>query len=356
MLDYYRDYGESIITDYFDGISDVNEDGRVDIFITPIVESGTAAFVWSGDFFDQSSCAQSNEAEVVYFAKSPIDNIGVGDPPNYQALSTLVHEMKHVSSLYKSIGRWSASGGADEGYHPDWIEEGTAEIAAEMSSRKAWATLTGGPAVGAMANRDHRVATGHTKENYGILLRWSGTLFYVYSQPNGVVVTPTGAHHSHSIYGSGWHFNRWLGDAYGNASTAYADASHFKSQNDSLSTSGVAGVLALTGKSWTELMEEYVAAVMYNGTGAPQPTRAFTTHDFVSGLTELLVNQVEGSYPYPVNLSGSATTSPFSSGTYFGSIGASGIRVHDFTSNGTGVGMEVAVTLTGGRVVVVRLN
>jgi len=306
-------------------------------------------------FPEQWTCAQSNRAEVVYFAKSQIDNIGVGDPPNYQALSTLVHEMKHVSSLYKSIGRYRSTGGTDD-YHPDWIEEGTAEIAAEMSSRKAWATLSGGPAVGAMANRQHKLNTGITKENYGILLRWSRTLFYVYSQPNGVVVTPNGAHDSHSIYGSGWHFNRWLGDAYGNASTAYADASYFKSQNDSLSTSGVAGILALTGKNWTQLMEEYVAAVMYNGTGAPQPTLAFTTYDFVSALTGLLVDQVEGSYPYPVNLSGSVTTSPFSSGTYSGPVGASGIRVHDFTSNGTGVGMEVAVTLAGGRVVMVRLN
>ncbi|MCK5651054.1 MAG: hypothetical protein KAJ42_06750, partial [Gemmatimonadetes bacterium] len=352
MLDYYRDYGESIITDYFDGISDVNEDDRVDIFITPIVEEGVAAFVWSGDFFDKSDCAQSNEAEVVYFAKSQIDDL---DDDKFQALPTLVHEVKHVSSLYKSIRRYYASGGLDD-YHPDWIEEGGAEIAGEMSSRKAWATLSGGPAVGDMANRQHKLNTGITKENYGILMRWARTIYYMYSQPNGVVVTPTGAHASHSIYGSGWHFHRWLGDAYGNASTAYADAAFFESQNDSLSTSGVAGILDLTGKNWTQLMEEYAAAVMYNGTGAPQPIRAFTTHDFVSGLTGLLTNQPEGSYPYPVNLSGTATSSPFTSGTYSGSIGASGIRVHDFTSNGTGVGMGVEVTMTGGRVVVVRLN
>jgi hypothetical protein len=183
-------------------------------------------------------------------------------------------------------------------------------------------------------------------------------MFYMLSQPNGVVNTPNGAHERHNIYGSGWHFHRWLGDAYGNASTAYADATFFSSQNDSLSASGVPGILDLTGKSWRQLVEEYAAAIMYNGTGAPQPARAFTTNDFVSGLTELLLEsaQPEGYYPWPVNLSGSATTSAFTSGTYSGPVGASGIRVHDFTSNGTGVGMDVSVILSGGRVVVVRLN
>ena len=47
------------------------------------------------------------------------------------------------------------------------------------------------------------------------------------SQPNGLVVTPNGAGSGHSVYGSGWNFHRWLGDAYGNASTPFADAGLF---------------------------------------------------------------------------------------------------------------------------------
>ena len=354
LLNYYEDYGKTVIDEYFDGVSDIDEDGRITVFATPVVDDGVAAYVWSGDFFETSSCGNSNERELVRFNAGVIRGMLDG---NFQALATLVHEAKHVSSLYKSISRYYASGGVDGGYQPGWIEEGTAEIAGEMSSRLAW-EAAGGPAVGSMIRRSDKVIT---EESYGVLLRWVRTINYLYSQPNGVVGTPVGASSGHSVYGSGWHFHRWLGDSYGNAASArLADGPFFVALNDSLAVSGAQGIRDLTGKSWPQLLDEYATALMLIGTGAPQPEWAITSYDFPDVTSGLLQapHQPPGYYPWPVNVSGDNTTQTFSSFVSMGTVGPSGIRVYDLTSDGTGAGISVKVETTRDpvRIVVVRLQ
>jgi len=354
MLDYYEDYGKQVIEEYFDGVSDIDGDGRITVFATPVVGENVAAYVWSGDFFDAESCGNSNEMELVRFNSSVIRGMSSG---NYQALATLVHEAKHVSSLYKSIRRYYASGGVDPGYHPGWVEEGTAEIAGEMSSRLAW-EAAGGPAVGSMIRRSDKVIS---QESYGVLLRWVRTIFYLYSQPNGVVGTPQGALSDHSVYGSGWHFHRWLGDSYGDAASArMADGPFFISLNDSLIVSGDQGIREVTGKSWGELLDQYASAIMLIGTGAPQPEWAFTSYDFPDVTTGLLQapHQPPGFYPWPVNVSGDNASDTFGSFVSSGTIGPSGIKVYDLTSDGTGDGISVKVSTTKDpiRIVVVRLH
>jgi hypothetical protein len=351
LLDYYQDYGEQVINDYFGGVTDINNDGQIVVFATPAVSDGVAAFVWSGDFFSTESCSASNEMELVRFNANTIRGILTG---NFQAFGTLVHEVKHVSSLYKGIARFDASNGSDS-YQPSWIEEGTAEIAGEMSSRLAWADA-GGPAVGDMIVRSDKVIS---KESYGVLLRWVRTIFHLGLQPNGLVATPEGADESHTIYGSGWHFHRWLGDAYGSAALSpRADAPLFTVLNDSLSASGPQGIKDVTGKQWNELMDEYISAFLLNGTGAPQPEWRITSYDFPDVTTGLLQTQRPGFYPWPVNVSGDNTTQDFAAFLSQGTIGPSGIRVYDLTSTGVGLGLEVEVETTRDpiRIVIVRIQ
>jgi hypothetical protein len=346
MLDYYRDYGRPVIESYFEGTTDLNVDGKILVLVSPVVESGTAAFVWSGDFFPRTQCAASNQMELVRFNYSVINAMS-GSSPNYQALATLVHEVKHISSLYKSIVRGD--------YQPVWVEEGTAELAGEMSSRLAW-EAAGGPAVQAMIRRSDKVVT---KESYGVLLRLARTIGYLGSQPNGIVVTPQGAGSGHDVYGSGWHFHRWLGDAYGGASTRLADTLLFRSLNASSAPSGILGIeLVGTGRTWAALLEEYAAAVLANGTATAGSVRSFTSYDFPSITAGLLVGQRPGSYPWPVNLAGTESSAPFASGSFTGAIGSGGIQVFDLTSDGTGLGLEVKVQSAQGtlRIVVVRIQ
>jgi hypothetical protein len=360
LLDYYATHGEQVIETYFNGISDVDGDGQILVFVTPAITDveNAVAYVSPADFYPKTEkvrdgviwpgCPASNEAEMMRFSHPYIQTMS--DDDRFGALGTLVHEVKHISSLYKSLFRGEI--------HPVWVEEGTAEIADEVASRIAWAGA-GGPAVGALARGSN--VSEFTPENYGTVAVIAGTVLYLSSQPNGVVVTPAGAEEGHSVYGSGWHFHRWLGDAYGNAATPLGDAAFFRTLNDSVTAAGVDGILEVTGaRSWGELMAEYLAAIMVNGTGAPQPQRAFTSYDFPTITGIFSFPDPDGDYPWPVNLTGEAVTGPFATSTFAGPIGPSGVRVIDLSSNGTGLGLEVKVWATGSldsfRMVLVRVE
>jgi hypothetical protein len=210
--------------------------------------------------------------------------------------------------------------------------------------------------------RGNDVPNPFTEEMYSTITVNAGVKGYLSSQPNSLVVDPVGASEIHTIYGSGWHFHRWLGDAYGNAAQAFADTTLSRVLNDSTTATGVTGILAVTGApNWLDLLEGYVLAIMLNGTGAPQGPRPFTSYHFPSFHNSFRFSNdnlnPRGDYPWPVN---DTLTGPFLSASNSGPVGPSGIRVFDLTSNGTGLGVEVEVSTSGGqqlfRIVVVRIE
>ena len=348
VLDYYQAYGVDTIEEYFGGVSDINGDGRVNVFVSPTVEDRYAAFVWPGDFTDAAQCPWSNQMELIYFNESMFHAVGgAPDDGHYQALPTMVHEMKHISSLYlrSRVRR----------YHPSWIEEGTAEIAAEVSSRRAM------EAVGGVTRGDRLMRQAYpprdgsiiTPENYGMLLRLARTSLSYTAPVNSMVID---AVERHTYYGTSWHFHRFLGDAYGDAAVR-EDAMFFRALNDTTAPPGVEGIRIVTGKSVREHLEDYAAAMMLNGTDAPPPEHSFTTYDFPSATFELFRPdfQPEGLYPWPHT---GPEPAGFETATYSGVLAPAGIRFHDFVSDGDGDGIDVEVSVSGGtaRVVIVRLR
>ena len=348
ILDFFTAHGKSTIESYFGAIPDRDKNDQVMVLVTPAVSGNVAAFVWGGDQLDASDCAASNQMELVYFSATHINDISKG---NYQALETLVHEVKHVVSFNQRI-----SGGGLFNTHPTWMEEGTAEIASEIASRKAWAAV-GGPPQNGVVTRESFPASGTptTPENYGVYLRLRRSQQYLSTQPNSLMNAP--ANETFFIYGSGWHFHRFLGDSYGAASSGLdADAPLFSEQNSSGNPPGLPGLLTLTGKPIEALLPEYVAAAMLNGSEAPPPPMGFTTYDFPSAITVLPGNF--GPYPYPVTGTASDPSVSFATGgTWSGPLGNAGLRIHDFLSNGTGVGADVTAQVEGpAKLVVVRLR
>ncbi|HSM60165.1 MAG TPA: hypothetical protein VK849_05185, partial [Longimicrobiales bacterium] len=361
MANYYTAYSKAMVEAYWGPPTDIDGNGKIVVFASPVAADTVAAFVWSGDFFDKDAappngCPASNEMEVIYFNTDLILQMQGGD--SYQALATLAHEAKHVVSLYNRIIA-SIRAGASR-YHPSWIEEGTAEISSELSSRIAWAA-TGGPAVGAKIKGEDFYPGGtadFNAQNWGVVLHLARTVWYLASQPNGVVVTPNGADDGHSVYGSGWVFMRWLGDAYGGAGIMpQGDAALFRQMNDSLAAQGTAGILEATGKSFLTLLDEYVVAVMLHEIGAPQPIRAFTTYDFLTATGIFTNPDPPGVFPWPVTTSGDNISKSFASAQYSGPIGSSGIRIHDLVSNGTGSGAQLSLDMSPpGKVIVTRIR
>jgi hypothetical protein len=372
LMDYYTKYGKSMIETYFGKPSDIDGNGKVLVFASPVVTGDVAAYVWSGNFFRPSECAASNEKELIFFNTDLILAMEATDANQrtYQALETIAHEMKHVVSMYHRIAASRKAGTAQ--YHPTWIEEGTAEIAGEMSSRVAW-NATGGPALNAEITRQSFVTTGSiTPDNYGVAMKLARTAWYLSSQPNGLIVSPNGAQSGSSIYGSGWLFHRWLGDAFGAAaSSPMKDATLFRALNDSLAPQGTSGLTQQTGRSFLDLVDEFTKTVSLHKAATPAPTLNFTTYDFVTAAEIFCTPNPLGVFPWPVTTTGtpgdcnatprvtesSTPSASFKTADFTGPIGATGMRIHDFLSNGTGTGAQIQLDLTGAaKIWVVRIK
>ncbi|HSG50419.1 MAG TPA: Ig-like domain-containing protein [Longimicrobiales bacterium] len=372
ILDYYAAYGKSTIDTYYPGVPDVDGNGKVILYVSfddALDDGATAAYVWGGDLLASNVCATSNEAELTYFNAALIREL---DNDFTQAFETTVHEVKHISSFWHGIARSRRLNASS--YQPSWLEEGSAEIAGNMSARRAWATI-GGPLpnerlVG-QDFRDARDANGGTvpEEAFGVILRLFRAQGYLSSQPNGLVVTPSGADDDHSVYGSGWTFLRWLGDSYGDAALLpYRDATFFASQNDSLTPPGIAGLEQLTGETFQTLLEQFALAAMFHMQPGEPLTGGYTSYDFVDAI-EIFCFATDdpcdgtpagpaGSFPWPVTATlNGPLYAPFQEGSFSGSIGPTGMRVHEFRSNGTGAGIALRVTAAQpAKVVVARVE
>jgi hypothetical protein len=361
MLAFYAAHGKETVEAYFGRLPDVDGNGRVVVILTshPFNDDSVVAYVWAGNFYERSACAASDEMEVIYLNPARVRTMDRGE---FVALGVLSHESQHLVSLFNRLARTRRRNSGTFLSHPIWMEEGRAELADEVTSRSAWSKLPGGPARTARvggAQLDQGLRSNRA-ETFGVALEALRTVWYLSSQPNGLAVTPQGAIQEADIRNGGWHFHRWVGDAFGGAHTsAGADAAIFRSLTDSLTASGGEGLRDVLGKSFEELLEEFVAAVMLHGVSSA-PGGGFSTYDFLS-LTTVLGGSPPGLYPWPVTTSGSGTSAPltrsFESARYTGSIGPTGVRIHDFTSNGTGVGARLTVeTTVPVRLVIVRLR
>ena len=363
VIDFYADHGAEVIERYFGGVSDVNGDGLVNLLIRPELEGSTRAYVWSADMtLSQSSCAASNEMELMHVDAGAIDRISEND---YFVLGTVVHEMKHVSSLYKRFRRR----GTGSPFHPDWIEEGTADLAKEVASRLAW-QRAGGPELTDRVNRPLlRAAVRETSdtrdEAYGVFFSMARVV-WAFSPDSSAVTQQYGEGEVGDIYGSGWHFHRFLMDWIAGGGTAGEEL--MRELNDSLTISGVAGIEAVTGRPMDELLTEHAVAMTFAGSedvlvdGAPR----FTTYDF-STATEVFNNpDPPGFYPWPVTTTGEDTDDAFApvsvplaiaeTRDFNGRLAASGVRFHDFRAGRTGDAAAFYVDIPGSaRVIVARI-
>ncbi|MYK68458.1 MAG: hypothetical protein F4020_02515, partial [Gammaproteobacteria bacterium] len=366
ILDYYADYGDEVIRRYFGGVSDVNGDGIVNVLIRPDLPGATLAYVWSADMtLSRNSCPASNEMELIHFGAESIDDISGND---FWALGTIVHEMKHVSSLYKGYRRRAASR-----FHPFWIEEGTADIAKEVSSRLAW-QRAGGPAMRDRVTGDDlrdafRSTGGNARaEAYGTFTAMARTVFAI-SPDSSAVTFHYGDGEIGDVYGSGWHFHRFLRDwVVGTGSTA-ADERFMRVLNDSLTTAGIAGIEAVTGRPIEQLLIDHAIAMTFAGSesvaGAGVPL--FTTYDFPTATEVFSQPDPPGFYPWPVTTTGEDDGDDFApvavplatSGTrtFDGRLAASGVRIHDFRARGAGNGAAFYYDIpSSARVIVARIS
>ena len=362
MVDYYSLHVKTMTADYWGAPSDIDGNGRILVTTSPSLPDSAAAAVLDSDLRSAAACPRSNQAELVYFNSDVIRRLD-SIPASYGALPTLAHEVKHVVSLYHRIAASNQSG--QQEFHPLWIEEGQAEIAGSLSSRIAWAA-NGGPAVGARVTGQQITAawpqSGIPPYLWGVIENVANMIVQLSTHPNSLITNPVGASQFHTFYAAGWHFFRFLGDGFGNAATPFADGPLFLQLTDSLTARGTGGLAQATGRSFEQLFEDMVVAMNLHETGAPEPANAFATYDLPS-VSSIFASPVEvnppGRYPWPV------TTDPvtenisadFATEVFLGPIGPSGIRIHDFVSQGAGAGLQVLVSVSPpARYVITRLR
>jgi len=375
MLDYFESYVKDMLVAYWGPIPDIDQNGRIIVVTTTASVLGdAAAFVTSRDYYPTSDCASSNEGEVIYFDANLIRDLApASGSVNYYGLGVVAHEAKHVISVYNGILRGSL---ANPLFHERWIEEGTAEISAEISSRIAWAA-TGGPAVNEPITSSALFASQITKENYAVVIQFAGIQRSLPSQPNSVMNDPVGASDNHSFYDMSWLWHRVLGDGFGDAaSTPQADSALFRllTSPSTKPVGGAAEELQVTGTAtFQDLFEDFIAAVSLHGSGfaAPRPLTTWDFADLTDGSLVLSSSggsylNPDGSFPWPVtatelrDATGHTITeqqwAPFTAQSYSGDIGPSGVRFHDFRSSGSAAA-EIRVTgAAGGMIVVTRLD
>lgn len=332
LIDYYETHGKPIIDDAFGGLgpagttqnfkddegnvltlpmSDLDENGKVIVLqIRPsYMPSGAAAYVSSCDRYPKSLahhnggpfyCTGSNQAEITYFAK----------PDSDFYLGTLVHEVKHISSHGYAVFD-------DRGFNPSWIEEGTAEIAKEKSSRDA----SGEPDGTRVGLFDVYPGGSLNAATYGMGVVLSRARSYLGAAPrHSLYGTPSPNPDNSTYYGASWLFHRFLVDHFGSANEdAFMHA---------LNTggSGAAQIAAVTGESMGVLWERFVQAIAVEDDAT---ARAASANRFQSYEFAAIADGFSQDWPYTLTTSGFTTGSVTLTDAVYG-----GPNFFDF--NGTG--------------------
>ena len=337
VADHFEAFGAPTIRAYFGGVGDVDGDGRVLVIIQQL--GGPNGLVWAGNLLSREDCPASNAAELIYIDEHLVRSDVLAGAPR-----TVIHEAKHVSSHHQQVRRAEAGGThLVDTRHPTWVEEGTAEIAAEVAARLGWESI-GGPPPGAMVTAaDVRGPQGHA------LHMWTpeGVAIKDVLEAYGVVIAtqPNSITEGHP-YGAGWGFFRFLGDWIGGAGRSrLGDAPMFARLNDAATPLGVDGIRQVTGRTFEELVIEYAQAISLAGTGAPNiaGVPSFSTYDMtgLNGRPFIPYVLTSSRFPYPVTTVGWGHGAPLwrslaEPTTIAGRIGPNGFRVHDFGAERAG--------------------
>ncbi len=321
LLDYYDNYGKPLIDEMFGGLgpdgttnhfaggeraaNDIDGNGKFIVLqLHPDnMIGGAAGYVSSCDRYPleenynagQYYCEKSNEAEITYLLR----------PDSDFYLGTLVHEAKHISSHgYAVFG--------DRGFQPSWIEEGTAEIAKEMSSRKA-AGFTDSQE---LTFDDIYPGRSTTPETEGMAVTQARARSFLNASPeNGLFGNPDGNPNNSTYYGSSWLFHRYLADNYAGGN----QNQFFRHLNDGTTVIDIDGLSQITGKSFNELLNGFITAIQIEGHDSAKMGSdiSFSSYDF----EEIASNFTMGDWPYIYNSSMTSGSAEFElSPIYYSSI------------------------------------
>jgi hypothetical protein len=320
----------------------MNNTGRVTLVFTDRVTNldNVAGFVSGCDIFRQASCLASNEAPTTYLSV-PTSGWNADDISWWRQYMhfVLMHEMKHVVSFAEHASRGAF--GSEE----SWLEEGTAEIAAEIYTRT-------GCGFGLRQKVTYAALRACENANAGT---WSPTMssgigydwyqFYAGIETNSPIVgnvVVNGALVPFNYEGA-WSLIRWAADSYG-----ASDATFFRAITQAGGVTGLNNLLARTGTSLTTLLGEWSLMVATDDRPGFTPASSrlglatWKSRDFMAGVYQgyssgypalfptpfpLPVHTLgQGSFATTVSSLAAGTTSVFELGSQGGAAGFFSLR------------------------------
>ena len=350
LTSYYESAVAPMIADNFGAVSDIDGNGRIVVTTASSLGDSISGLVWTGHFLPKSSCAGSNVGEYIFLNDSIANAVDDSDP-GWFILGTLAHEAQHIVALHHRL----ASG---QDLHPNWIEEGRAEVAAELSSRYQWAA-EGGPEIDARV--DLGILGEHLctpmpcewrRSSFALVNQLAGAIIHLSTHPNSLVVNPDGAHQWHSIYASGWHATRFLADGYGEGNAGEL----LKLLSGPTLVTGIPGIEAATGRRYDEMLTDLIAAMSFDGSHPERQAPRITSYE-LSSITQIFgspaVLDPSGEYPWPVTAGDTQNHLEFGDRRIEGRSGPSGFRFHDFQATGINDAMLVRIAAQAPTTVVV---
>lgn len=250
-------------------------------------------FVTLCDFFPQTdpdptnACPTSNEGEYFYaIAPNPNGVRGKYDLATWKryARGTMIHELKHVVMFATRLV-------LDANVLEEvWLEESTAQTAAELWSRKLYGSFASksdikwadGPRC------DYATPSASCADPVEAILHPFTFLYTHYSNSE----TRTFINNSDAvIYGSGWSFARWITDTYDGGNERNFLRSLVQQRDDR----GVTNVVNRTGRTWAELVGLFsMASVADNYPNATiadarLKLQSWNTRDVFAGMSQNLI-------------------------------------------------------------------
>ena len=369
MDDYYADLGQEydevmhpIITANFgdpfklDPLTDNNS--RLVMLFSPVVNDlgNVLGFVSGCDFFPpgEDGIEASNLAEIFYavvptsaapgFLNNSLDPESTKDAWRWNVRSTLIHEVKHITSVAERLAR-------EVSQEETWLEEATAQVAVELYARgiygtpwKANTNYVNGPYC------DVRPSWPQCAGRPDLLYHPLSFLQQHYGDPATRSVIDGS---ESSIYGSSWSLVRWAIDHYAASESAFLQA---LTQQTPLT--GIENLQARTGRTFEQMLSDWALAMATDDHANFAPSRPQLTmpswqfRDIFAGMNTDFPNTYTRPYP-PVSQfvsreSFAQTVSTMQGGT------ARSVEL-DLGSSAVGYAVELATTSASLRLNIVRL-
>lgn len=245
-----------LLTQHFGNPLRLNPDGRLVMVFSPRVndfERGVAGFVISCDFASQTQVPSSNEGEFFYAIVPTSTSTGFDGltRDNWRRLmrSTLIHEVKHITSFAERISRTHP-------FEDAWLEEATAMIAEEIWARTVYdVPWRGNVTYLQSVFCDLRPTFPQCADAPLVMFSHFFLLSrYLERVENLSLLGDPPEESGATFYGSGWSFVRWAIDQYAGSEPGFLTPLTQGPQ------SGIANVEARTGRPWAEMLAHWSLA------------------------------------------------------------------------------------------------